>query len=84
MAFALVAIAGCRSTPTQKKPVPVKQVHPITVFEPSPFARLARARLADRLGDKKRALRELGLAADEAPNDPYLRSLWRTKAPKED
>ena len=82
VAFVVLALSGCRSIPTQKKSSLLKQVHPVTVFEVSPFARLARARLAQRLGDKQRALRELGLAADEAPNDPYLRALWL--AQKED
>jgi hypothetical protein len=42
-----------------------------------PFERYALAQFALVMGDSQRALRELGLAADAAPADPFLQRLWR-------
>jgi hypothetical protein len=42
-----------------------------------PFERYALAQYALVVGDSVRALRELGLAADAAPGDPFLQRKWR-------
>jgi hypothetical protein len=54
----------------------VKPTVPISVFDVPPLLRLARSAFADASGESRRALQELGIAAELAPSDPYLRAAW--------
>ena len=63
---------------------PVKKIHPISVSNPVVFQMYALSIFAQAIGDQQRAFRELALAADAAPEDPYLARCWaRARKEKE-
>lgn len=68
---------ACAVAPKPKAPQAEPAVHPASVVKVMPFERYALAQYALVVGDSVRALRELGLAADAAPGDPFLQRKWR-------
>jgi hypothetical protein len=54
----------------------LKKSHPVAVYNPVVFQAYALSIFAQTIGDQHRAFRELALAADAAPRDPYLARCW--------
>ena len=72
-AVAAMTVNACASSP---RPV-VNKPEPPSVVSVAPFVHFACSVCAIGLQDDRRALRELAIAAELAPDDPYLAALWR-------
>ena len=73
----MVLIGACTTPKTASFTPTLKQKASVSVFATAPLIRFARARFAAQLGDRKRAQRELSLAADQARKDEYLQAAWK-------